>query len=184
MVRPWAKLSSRTLFGSKVFELGVERVRSPRTEQELDAVVLRSADWVNVIALTPDQRTVMVRQYRFGTEDVTLEIPGGIVDPGEAPIEAARRELLEETGYTCERITSLGSIRPNPAIHRNRLHSFVAEGCTLVAAQEQDPGEDIEVELLPLAEIDGLLASGAISHALVCVAFQKLALLRAGHRIA
>jgi len=183
MLRPWAKLSSRTLFGSKVFELGVERLRSPRTEQELDAVVLRSADWVNVVALTPDQRVVMVRQYRFGSEQVTLEIPGGIVDPGEAPLEAARRELLEETGYACERITSLGSIAPNPAIHRNVLHSFLAEGCALVAAQEQDPGEDIEVELLPLAQIDGLLASGAINHALVAIAFQKLALFRAGHSL-
>jgi 8-oxo-dGTP pyrophosphatase MutT (NUDIX family) len=184
MVRPWPRLSSRTIFGSKVFELGIERLRSPRTEQELDAVVLRSSDWVNVIALTGDQNVVMVRQYRFGSEDVQLEIPGGLVDPGESPIDAGRRELLEETGYTCERITSLGSIAPNPAILRNRLHSFLAEGCTLAVAQDLDPGEDIEVSLCPLSEIDGLLASGAIRHALVAVAFQKLALLRAGHRLA
>jgi 8-oxo-dGTP pyrophosphatase MutT (NUDIX family) len=183
MLRPWAKLSSRTLFGSKVFELGMERLRSPRTEHELDAVVLRSADWVNVVALTPDDQVVMVRQYRFGIEEVTLEIPGGIVDPGESPLVGARRELREETGYDCASVTSLGSIAPNPAIHRNRLHTFLAEGCVLAAAQEQDPGEDIEVELCPLAEIDGLLASGAISHALVAVAFHKLALHRAGYKL-
>ena len=181
MVRPWPRLSSRTIFGSKVFELAIERLRSPRTEQEIDAVVLRACDWVNVVPLTPDQRVVMVRQYRFGTEDVQLEIPGGLVDPGESPAEAAPRELLEETGYACTRLTSLGSICPNPAILRNRLHTFLAEGCTLSAEQQLDPGEDIEVELLPLSEIDGLLASGGIGHALVAVAFQKLALLRAGY---
>ena len=183
MVRPWQKLGSRVLFGSKVFELAIERMRSPRTDEEMDSVVLRSADWVNVIALTPDQQVVMVRQYRFGTERVELEIPGGIIDEGETPEQAARRELLEETGYDCARITPLGFIAPNPAIHRNRLYSFLAEGCTHVAAQQQDPGEDIAVELLPLAEIDGLLASGTIQHALVAVAFQKLALLRAGHAL-
>lgn len=183
MVRPWTKLSSRTLFGSKVFELGVERLRSPRTQHELDAVVLRSADWVNVIALTPDQQVVLVSQYRFASEDVSLEIPGGIIDPGESPEVAACRELLEETGYQAGRVTALGFISPNPAIHRNRLYSFLAEDCTLVAEQQQDPGEDIVVELRPLSEIDGLLASGAITHALVAVAFHKLALLRAGHRM-
>ena len=183
MVRSWSKLSSRTLFGSKVFELGIERLRSPRTGQELDAVVLRSADWVNVVALTPDQEVVLVRQYRFGSQDVTLEIPGGIVDPGEQPLQAARRELREETGYEASRLTALGSIAPNPAIHRNRLYTFLAEGCVRVAEQQQDPGEDIAVELRPLVEIDALLASGAINHALVAVAFQKLALLRAGHAL-
>ena len=180
MIRPWPRLSSRTLFGSKVFELTIERLVSPRTQHELDAVVLRSTDWVNVVALTQDQRVVMIRQYRFGSEDVTLEIPGGIIDPGEAPLFAAQRELREETGYEATHWTALGSIAPNPAIHRNRLHTFLAEGCALVHAQDQDAGEDIEVELRPLADIDDLLATGAISHALVAVAFQKLALLRAG----
>jgi len=181
MIRPWPRLSTRTLFGSKVFELTVERLVSPRTKHEFDAVVLRSTDWVNVVALTDDQRVVMVRQYRFGSEQTTLEIPGGIVDPGEAPALAAQRELREETGYESARWTALGSIAPNPAIHRNRLHTFLAEGCVRVGDLQQDAGEDIEVELLPLSEIDALLASGAISHALVAVAFQKLALLRAGH---
>jgi len=158
-------------------------MQSPRHDYALDAVVLRSADWVNVIALTPDQRVVLIRQYRFGSELVTLEIPGGIVDPGEDPRAAALRELREETGFVAERVVALGSIAPNPAIQRNRLYSFLAEGCVLASEQAQDPGEDIEVELRPLAEVDGLLASGAIDHALVVVAFQKLALLRAGHTL-
>lgn len=183
MVLPWPRVSRRSLFGSRVFELILEGHVSPRTQQTLDAVVLESADWVNVVALTPQDELVMVQQFRFGSQQVELEIPGGIIDHGEDPLVSAKRELLEETGYEAERWTSLGSIAPNPAIHRNRLHSFLAEGCVRVAAQTPDPFEDIAVELIPHVQLDALVASGAIRHALVVVAFYKLALLRAGQPI-
>lgn len=182
MVKPWPRSQTRrALFEHHVFNLYEEHHTSPRTGEPTDTVVLESADWVNVVALTKDDELVMIRQYRYGTQDITLEIPGGIIDPGESPFEAARRELIEETGFQAERWTSLGAIAPNPAIHRNHLHSYLAEGCTLVADQNQDPFEDIEVELVPRATIDGLVAGGQITHALVVVALHKLALLRAGH---
>lgn len=180
MVKPWERLSSELDRSYRIFDLRRERYLSPRTGQPFDAFVIESGDWVNVVALTPEQQVVMVRQFRFGGDKVMLEIPGGIVDPGESPLAAAKRELQEETGYGAERWTPLGSIAPNPAIHRNRLYSFLAEDCQLVGAQVQDEGEDIGVELVLHAEVRRMLAAGEIDHALVAVAFQKLELLRAG----
>ncbi len=177
----WTKHGSRLIEQHKIFKLLAERYQSPRTGAVLDAVIVEPADWVNVVALTRDQRCVMIRQYRFGTDSVTLEVPGGLIDPGEAPIVAAARELREETGYASPKdLTSLGSIAPNPAFQRNRLHMFLAEECEPLFAQEQDPGEDIAVELVAMSEIDALLARGEIEHALVAVAFQRLALQRRG----
>ena len=182
MSKPWPRLSSELAARHHVFDVFADRYVSPRTGAEIEATVLDCADWVNIIGLTPASEVVMVRQFRFGTRDVTLEIPGGLIDPGESPLTAARRELREETGYEAERWTPLGSIAPNPAVQRNRLYCFLAEGCGVVGELQQDPGEDIEVVLQPLADVKALLASGAISHALVAVAFQKLDLLRAGFR--
>ena len=183
MARIWPRLSQRTIHSARIFELLAESHVSPRTGEQFEALVLESADWCNVIALTDADELVMVRQFRFGSQQVELEIPGGIVDPGEQPLISAQRELLEETGYRAARWTSLGWVAPNPAMQRNRLHSFLAEGCELVAETEFDAFEDLATELLPRAKVDELIADGTISHALVVVAFQKWALLRAGHRI-
>lgn len=180
MVKPWRRLSSEIEQQHRIFDVRAERYLSPRTGEPFDAVVLECSDWANVVALTAAGEVVLIRQYRFGSDEVTLEIPGGLVDPGETPIEAARRELREETGYEAERLVSLGSVAPNPAMQRNRLHCFLAEGCREVGAPQPDEGEDIEVVLQPLTAVPRLLASGEISHALVAVAFQKLDLLRAG----
>ena len=181
MTRTWPRKSRRLLHSARIFELVAEEHTSPRTQQTLEALVLECADWCNVIALTEQDELVMVRQFRFGSQQVELEIPGGIVDPGEEPISSAQRELLEETGYRAARWTSLGSVAPNPAMQRKRLHVFLAEGCVRVAEQEFDHFEDIGVELLSRPQVDAAMADGTISHALVVVAFQKWALLRAGH---
>jgi len=172
----WKKLGSEAIGDFRIFKLLRERFVSPRTGAEVQAVIADSGDWVNVVALTHDDRIVLIRQFRFGTEQVTLEIPGGIIDPGEAPLFAAQRELLEETGYRADSWQELGAVEPNPAFMRNRLHCFVARGCQRVADQAQDPGEAISVELRPFREVDGLVASGEIRHALVIVALHLLAL--------
>jgi ADP-ribose pyrophosphatase len=180
MPKPWPRVSSELVQRYRIFDLRAERYISPRTGEPLDAVVLESCDWVNVIGLTPVGEVILIEQFRFGIGQIALEIPGGLVDQGESPLAAARRELREETGYEAARWTPLGSIAPNPAMQRNRLHSFLAEDCRWVGELEQDSGEDIEVVLRPLSDVRRLLASGEISHALVAVAFQKLELLRAG----
>jgi 8-oxo-dGTP pyrophosphatase MutT (NUDIX family) len=178
MPKNWRKLATDTPTNFKIFSVHREQYESPRTGQALNATIVSAADWVNVVALTPEQGCVLIRQYRFGTECVTLEIPGGMIDPGESPLVAAERELREETGYTAQRWTPLGRVAPNPAFQRNYLYTFLAEDCVLSGAQEQDPGEDIEVVIEPLAAVRGLIESGEIDHALVVVAFLRLEYLR------
>lgn len=179
----WKRLSAREISQHRIFRLGEVRYESPRNSHTIDAVVLDAPDWVNIIALTPDESCVMIRQYRFGTATTVLEIPGGMVDAQEAPLAAAMRELREETGFEAARWTSLGSVAPNPAFQSNRLHMFLAEGAVLAGEQQQDPSEDICVELIALNAVDQLLASGHVDHALVAVAFQKLSLLQRGFHV-
>lgn len=178
MRAPWKKLDARLVSKHRIFDLYNERFVSPRTGHEVDAVVLQAGDWVNVIARTADGACVMIRQFRYGNERETLEIPGGMIDPGEAPLTAAKRELREETGYVAERWTALGSSAPNPAFQRNRLYTFLAEDAVYEGEQEQDSEEDIAVELMSEAEVEQCIASGELDHALVVVAFHKLALFR------
>jgi ADP-ribose pyrophosphatase len=137
--------------------------------------LIEAVDWVNVIALTPDERVVLIRQYRIGIEKVCLEIPGGMVDPGEDAEGAAARELVEETGYTARQWQKLGTVAPNPAIMNNYLHSYLALDAERTHEPHLDGSEVISVELVPLADITALLRRGAIEHALVIDAFAHLA---------
>ena len=139
-----------------------------------DAFVIDAPDWINVIPLTDDRQVVLVRQFRFGVERVTLEIPGGMCDPGEAPEAAARRELAEETGYQARELRPLGSVEPNPAIQSNRCHTFLALGAFPAGPPRPDPGEELELTTVPLDAIGGLIADGSITHSLVVSAFKLL----------
>jgi 8-oxo-dGTP pyrophosphatase MutT (NUDIX family) len=125
-------------------------------------------DWVNVIAVTPDQQLVLVEQFRHGTESVELEIPGGVMDPHETdPVATAVRELREETGYAGRDARLLGSVRPNPAIMSNTCRTVLVEDCRLMHPVEFDHGEDIATRLLPVDEAVRLAATGKIQHSLV-----------------
>ena len=155
------------------FLLRTDRVRSPRTGESYDFYVLESSSWVNVIPLTADGEVVMVRQYRHGIRENTLEIPGGLVENSDSPEEAASRELLEETGYAATEIVPLGWVHPNPAIQNNRCYSFLAMDVTPAGQQTLDDREDIEVVIRPLADIPSLIRTGTISHALVVAAFHQ-----------
>jgi len=129
--------------------------------------VVHPSDWVNVLALTPDRQLVLVRQFRFGVDAFSLEIPGGVMEADEDPVAAGLRELREETGFTGKDARLLGSVHPNPAIQSNRCHFVFVEQAARTEALEWDADEEIEVTTMPADEVFALARSGAITHGLV-----------------
>jgi 8-oxo-dGTP pyrophosphatase MutT (NUDIX family) len=121
---------------------------------------------VNVVALTDDDHVILIRQFRFGTWAPTLEIPGGMVDPGEDAITAAARELEEETGYRPGTIEPVGWLWSNPAHFTNKQHTFLARGCERVHDGTPEGSEDLVIELVRRADIPDLIRRGEIRHAL------------------
>jgi 8-oxo-dGTP pyrophosphatase MutT (NUDIX family) len=171
--KPWTIVSSRFDKSYRIFNLRTDSACSPRTNRIHDFFIMESSPWVNIIPLTPKDEVVMVQQYRHGIRSVTLEIPGGLVEPDDSPEEAARRELLEETGYREESMISLSAVHPNPAIQNNICHTFLARNVYPTGTQNQDEREDIEVVVIPLTEIPRLIREGTITHSLVIVAFYR-----------
>lgn len=178
----WQWVGTEPLEDCRVFRVDRVHQRSPRTARVHSFYRLESPDWVNVVPFTVDRSVVMVRQYRHGSDTMTLEIPGGIVDPGETPAQAARRELLEETGYGEGSLTRLGDVSPNPALFGNRLHCFALRDVVPVAEIANEGFEETAVELVPWAEVPARIRSGEIDHALVITAFYQLGLRRPGSR--
>jgi 8-oxo-dGTP pyrophosphatase MutT (NUDIX family) len=172
-LKPWQLISSLKNRSFRIFDLRIDRSMSPRTHEAHDFYILESGDWVNVIPLTSDDRIVLIRQYRHGIREITLEIPGGIVENRDTPEQAARRELMEETGYRESDMVDLGSVHPNPAFLNNRCHTFLAKDVVRFGEQRQDDKEDIEVLLRPIGEIPGLIRDGWITHSLVLAAFYR-----------
>jgi 8-oxo-dGTP pyrophosphatase MutT (NUDIX family) len=172
-IKPWKFIESRTNDPYPIFTLRTDRAVSPRTHREHDFYVLDSPDWVNVIPITEENDIILIRQYRHGIREVTLEIPGGIVEPGDSPLETARRELIEETGYRASQMIPLGLVHPNPAILNNRCHTFLALHLSPTGHQQQDEKEDIEVVITPVREVPRLIREGRISHALIISAFYR-----------
>ena len=174
----WTTEEREELFTHPLLSASIRRLRDPEAnDRSRQALVLESRDWVNVIALRQggepaDTSVLLVRQWRFGVESETLEIPGGVVDAGEKPIDAARRELLEETGYRCGQLEPLGAVEPNPALFDNLCHVFLATELERHGEPSGDGEEEIEVLEQPLAAVLADIRAGKIRHALVVAAFQ------------
>lgn len=164
----------RRLGGEIVFDAGIFRLREDAYEHDGERTrpfyVLESNAWINVVPVTPSGGIVLVRQYRHGIEQPTLEIPGGLVDRSDAsPAAAAVRELLEETGHAGRPPELLGIVSSNPAILTNRTHCFVVRDAVPVGAPNPDPHEDVTVEVHPIARVREMVLQGEIHHSLsVC----------------
>src|SRR5438445_2333188 len=123
----WEKLGESILTRTRIFDLRTAQYRHPVRKSERDFYVVHSPDWVNVIALTPEHELVLVKQFRFGVDDFSLEIPGGVMDLGEDPVAAGLRELREETGYVGKNARAIGRVHSNPAILSNACHIVFVE---------------------------------------------------------
>lgn len=173
-VEIWKRRRSKQIADCRVF-----RVREDACERESDGAkhnffVVEAPDWVNVIALTKEKRIVLIEQYRQGTEEITLEIPGGMIDAGEEPEAAARRELAEETGYESKEFVLLGKSRPNPAIQSNWMYHYLALDCEKTLETAFDEHESLLTKTASQAEVENLIADGAITHSLAVTGFYYL----------
>lgn len=163
----WERLGHTVQAKTPVFDLQRVRYRHPARGTERDFVVMQAPDWVNVLALTRAGHLVLVRQFRFGLDAFSLEIPGGVMEAGEDPVAAGVRELREETGFTGAGARLLGSVHPNPALQSNRCHIVLVEAAERTAALDWDENEEIEIATLPAGEVLALARSGAVTHSLV-----------------
>ena len=166
-VHEWREVSREPAGDYRIFAVERSVALSPVDGQPRTFHRIHSQSWTQIVPITADGQVVMIRQYRHGAQRVTLEIPGGLVDPGEDPAEAAMRECLEETGYRVRHAEPLGAVNPNPALFSNTLYGYFATGVALERSVANTGSEVTEPVLVPLRDLRNMLMSGEIDHALV-----------------
>ncbi|MDR6786441.1 ADP-ribose pyrophosphatase [Pedobacter africanus] len=166
----WKKLSSKYLVKEKWATLRVDTCELQNGSIKDDYYVLEYPNWVNAIALTEENKIIMVRQYRHAADIVSLEVPGGVIDGNELPEDAIKRELLEETGYSFKSAELIATLYPNPATANNVTYTFLLKGGTKTHDQHLDEHEILNVEKYTVAEVKQLLANNKIDQALHCAA--------------
>lgn len=181
-IEPWSVVQENKEYKTPIFNLLKRKMRLEAVDEknEGEFYVLKAPEWVNVIPITLDQEIVLVEQYRYGVEQPTLEVPGGMVDAGEEPLKAIQRELIEETGYHSENWKSLGKVSANPAIMTNFTHLYLARDCEFRGIEEAggDLHERINVHTLPIEDFLSLVEKDIIHHTIVVAAVAKYLLWR------
>ncbi len=170
----WTRKQSKAVADCRIFKVREDHCQRDSDGKAATFFVLENPDWVNVIALTADQQVVLIEQFRHGSEEIILEIPGGMLDENEDQEFAAKRELLEETGFSSGEFVYLGKSRPNPAIQNNWIYHYAALNCKKNGETDFDEHESVITKLVPLADISGLIESGKITHSLAIVGFYYL----------
>ncbi len=166
-LQPWKILQSRYLVKDRWLTLRADKCETAKGQTIDPFYILEKNDWAHVVGFDADDRILIVRQYRHGARDICAEIPCGVIDDEDAtPLDAIKRELLEETGCVADHFESLGSVYANPARQTNRVHSFLATNVKLVAEQQLDEMEEIEFEFLDIETVMDLIDSGEFSQSL------------------
>ena len=175
-IEPWVTTNERVEYTTKIFKVLKRDMEIISENHKATFSILDAPDWINVIALTSENEIVLVEQYRYGTEVPTLELPGGVSDPGETPFESSKRELLEETGFSSDDWVSLGKVSSNPAMQTNFTHTYLAKNCIKTSDQQLDGNERIHVHIMPLVNFLDMVGQGEVDHSLVVAAIAKFLL--------
>ncbi len=171
--QPWMIVKSEYLIQRPWLTARKDVVRLPSGVENPEYWILEYPTWINVIAITTDGRMILERQYRHGLGSTEWEIPAGVVEPGEEPELAARRELLEETGFGGGQWTELGAYSPNASACTNLSHCFLAEGVEQIDGQHLEPTEDITIHLVLLDEVRRILERDGFKQALMVAPLWK-----------
>ena len=163
-MKPWSVSKSETVVDRKWLTVKQQHIVLPHGGEIPEFHLIESPDWASTLAITDTGHIVLVDQYRHGAGRVSRELPAGIIEPGETPEQAARRELEEETGFVADHWEHLLTINTEPARHTSHAHFFFAKGARKVAAQCVDPSEFIDVVLLETKEILPAINRGTILH--------------------
>ena len=168
----WEKISENDIYKNHIFTLKNYSCHNGKKQVNHDFKIIETFDWINIVPVTEDGKIIMVHQHRLGTDEITIETPGGLCDPGENHLKTAERELSEETGYKAGQFTVLAELRNNPAIMNNNIYYYLAEGCIKTGNQSLDAAEDIELSEHSLDEIQTMINDGTINHSIVVLALK------------
>ena len=171
MVEPWQLKDERSMYRSKPFEIIERDFLTPRDNRRFTASVLKAPRWANVIATNDKKEILIIRQFRFGTLKIEWEIPGGVVEADETPLEAIKRELKEETGYITTKWVELGVVDQNPAIQTSQCFTFLAKNVQSVGEQSLEEFEDIDFEFLSIDDVQNLIIDKKMVNTYIVSAF-------------
>ncbi|UYP47064.1 hypothetical protein NEF87_003349 [Candidatus Lokiarchaeum ossiferum] len=176
MIKKWNLIKENKVFSSKPFNVYKKIYEKPEKRGKFSAFVIQTPDWANIIVRNKKKEILLIRQFRFGSDKVELEIPGGCIDSDEAPIDGARRELKEETGYISNKFQQIGVVDANPAIQSNKCYTFLAENITNTGIRNLDPDEDLECQFYPMEDVQNFIRDGKITNTYIIAAFHWLSL--------